>query len=196
MAASTPFVRGAVLEGILGTVHDGDTIGVYFEARPSVKQAVRLACIDTPEMADKRKRWALQPGAPIAQKALQRLLRLPGARVIVSIGAIDKYRRIVGFARFVDDKVSANQRMVALGWAYPYYLTAALRDTYNNAHAKARAKAVGLFDGTFPPLVTPAEWRRGITMNQFESRSAPVRRDPREVEEVSLYEAMHVPEWA
>jgi len=117
------------------SVRDGDTVRLQ---RDGALVAVRLACIDAPELRQR-------PQGPEARQLLRELLP-PGSAVQVRRFATDRYGRLVAELR-TPGGVNVNQRLVARGAAFVYwaYIRGCDRQTYGRLETEARLKRLGVW---------------------------------------------------
>ena len=141
---------GAILNGVVVGVSDGDTLKVL----DSNKQLhpVRLMGIDAPEKAQ-----------PFGQRSKQSLSSLVFRRQVeVEWNKKDKYGRIVGKVHTLDGTDACLAQISSgMAWHYKQYSseqTPADRVRYSEAETKARSDGVGLWRESSP--IPPWEWRR------------------------------------
>jgi len=125
----------ATAESRVVSVRDGDTVRLQ---RNGALVAVRLACIDAPELRQR-------PQGPGARQLLRELLP-PGSAVQVRRFATDRYGRLVAELR-TPGGVNVNQRLVARGAAFVYwaYIRGCDRQTYGRLETEARLKRLGVW---------------------------------------------------
>lgn len=132
------------------SVSDGDTISVR---QGNEQFSVRLACVDSPERAQK-------PWSEYSANRLKQLLP-SGQTVQIRVVDIDRYGRTV--AEVYRGNQSVNLQMVQEGQAvvYPQYLNgcAATKDQYLQAEAVAKQQRLGLWNQNNP--IMPWNFRRG-----------------------------------
>ena len=116
-------------------VRDGDTVRLL---RNGELVAVRLACIDAPELRQR-------PQGPEARQLLQELLP-PGSAVQLRRFATDRYGRLVAELR-TPKGVNVNQRLVERGVAFVYwaYIRGCDRQTYGRLETEARLMRLGVW---------------------------------------------------
>ena len=117
------------------SIADGDTVRLR---RNGELVAVRLACIDAPELRQR-------PQGHEARQLLQELLP-PGSAVQLRRFATDRYGRLVAELR-TPAGVNVNQRLVARGAAFVYwaYIRGCDRQTYGRLETEARLKRLGVW---------------------------------------------------
>ena len=122
-------------EATVDAVHDGDTVRLR---RDGERVAVRLACIDAPELRQR-------PQGAAARWQLRELLPL-GSAVQVRRFATDRYGRLVAELR-TPQGVNVNQRLVERGAAFVYwaYIRGCDRQTYGRLETQARLKRLGVW---------------------------------------------------
>ncbi|MEY4430890.1 MAG: hypothetical protein RLZZ533_826 [Cyanobacteriota bacterium] len=122
-------------EATVVAVRDGDTVRVRREGE---LVAVRLACIDAPELRQ-------QPQGPAARWQLRELLP-PGSAVQLRRFATDRYGRLVAELRTARG-VNVNQRLVEQGAAFVYwaYIRGCDRQSYARLETQARLKRLGVW---------------------------------------------------
>lgn len=135
---------GAVVEGTVVDVRDGDTL--YLRVHPEFLMTVRLAEIDAPELA--------QSFGPEARAELSALVL--GKWVRAQVVDTDPWRRSV--ARVYIDGVSVNRTLVEGGaaWVYARYLKD--KETLFGLESRARAARLGLWAEENP--TPPWEFRQ------------------------------------
>ncbi|WP_025028034.1 thermonuclease family protein [Caldalkalibacillus mannanilyticus] len=116
-ACSEPSSMGDIEEGTVLRVVDGDTIKVKLNG---VEETVRLLCIDTPEMKDKR----FDGPQPFAEEATEFVTdMLSGKKVELELGlgnGRDKYGRLLAYV-YVDGQM-INERLLEEGLARVAYV--------------------------------------------------------------------------
>jgi micrococcal nuclease len=136
-------------DGLVTSVHDGDTITVINEKK--VVEKVRLHRIDSPEM--KGSKWQYQPYANEAQVALSNLC-LNEVATIVRKGV--SYDRTVGEVSCKKTIVSDYMIRTGHAWAYRYSALKSQKLLQTNA----QISKVGLWALSNP--VEPLLWRQGV----------------------------------
>ena len=139
----------AILEGLVTTVADGDTLTVLDEAK--ISHRIRLLGIDAPERG--------QPFGKVARQVL--LERVIRKRVQVLVQSRDRYGRTVG--KLLLNGLDINLEMVRAGlaWHYKHYAGDQLPSDarlYGQAEDQARKARTGLWADADP--LQPWEWRR------------------------------------
>lgn len=148
--ADMPMARSQPLSGTVVRTGDGDDITVRTPQGNLLK--VRLACIDTPELAQ----------APFGRAATTRLQQLlpVGSTVTVRVADVDRYQRSVGEVYY--NNRSINLQLVREGHAAVYrrYLQScpATREQYLTAENQAKQQRLGFWQQASP--VMPWEFRR------------------------------------
>lgn len=145
-AASALFFSCAVwadTQGVVVSVHDGDTLTVLFEKQ---QLKIRLAVIDAPELR--------QPFGQRSKEALSDLCFQESASV--AIIAKDRYGRSVGKVKCRDTDAGAAQVALGMAWVFDRYSkpNSPLYPLQDGAKAAKR----GLWADTDP--VPPWEWRK------------------------------------
>ncbi len=133
-------------------VYDGDTYTVDLDG---ARLRVRLQGVDCPELADRRGRWAEQPGARQARDWVA--ARTADRYVLLEITGAGRYR-VVGRVILPGGQDLATE-LVRAGWAWVdprYSHDRVLLDL----QAEARAARRGLWGLPGKP-VPPWEWRKG-----------------------------------
>ena len=132
------------------SVGDGDTIRVRTSLGET--QTIRLACIDSAEMAQ----------APHGEQARQRLqLIIPvGTPVNIQAQTTDRYGRTV--AEVFKNNLNVNLAMVQEGRAVAYrqYLSQCEGDRYLSAEASAKSRRLAFWNQAEP--IMPWDFRRGV----------------------------------
>ena len=143
---------GRIIEGMVKTVYDGDT--VLLATREQSRLKVRLYGIDAPETAKPN-----QPGQPFGAVSRRTLMyKIMGRQVSVEIMDTDQYQRAVAVIRYAGRDI--NREMVAEGmaWAYRQYLQAPYASEYIDLEERARSRHKGLWRDTNP--LPPWEFRK------------------------------------
>ena len=140
-----------LLEGMVTSVHDGDTITLNVGG---AAHHIRLDSIDAPELA--------QPYGNASQTALSRAVL--GKQMRVAYTKTDQYDRIVG-AVFSDScqYVNLSQVSTGLAWFYKAYqceISAAVRTQFSQAQGSASAADLGLWAQVDPEA--PWFYRNGF----------------------------------
>lgn len=141
---------------LVAKVVDGDTLEVA--CVDTARTRVRLALINTPELADARGRWPLQPGATQATDALKR--EADGRWVWLKVVALDDYGRMLAEVWRHGDGMSLGLLMAEAGWAQ----VRCNKRCPEVRAAKERAKAAGRgIWGLSDPgaRVWDSDWRKG-----------------------------------
>lgn len=144
MLAAAESHAGRMVEGVVRTVYDGDTILLATPESSRIK--TRLYGIDAPETAKPD-----QPGQPFGGAARRALLsKIIGKRVSAEIVAVDQYQRSVAVIRYAGRDI--NREMVAEGmaWAYRQFLQGPYATEYLDAESRARARRAGLWRDANP----------------------------------------------
>lgn len=144
MLAAAESHAGRMVEGVVRTVYDGDTILLATPESSRIK--TRLYGIDAPETAKPD-----QPGQPFGGAARRALLsKIIGKRVSAEIVAVDQYQRSVAVIRYAGRDI--NREMVAEGmaWAYRQFLQGPYATEYLDAESRARARRAGLWRNANP----------------------------------------------
>jgi micrococcal nuclease len=160
---TSPSPSDTALEGypaqvVPGSIHDGDTFRVTSSAPELVKYAdkkgeikVRFACIDAPEIAQKR--------GPAARSSLQQILADSGNRVNVQPMDVDRYGRVVAEIWTNEGLVQSIQ--AGLGDVFPYEQYKANCKNWEAVSASAadaKRSRRGVWADAKPEY--PWEWRR------------------------------------
>lgn len=135
-------------DGVVASVHDGDTLTVKNEK--GVPEKIRIYQIDAPEM--KGSLWGYQPYASEARTSLLNLCMLKVAAV--QRKSIDAYGRTIGMVTCQGYDVAKWQLDTGSAWAYRYTATKALKAQ----QAKARQLKDGLWGLDNP--IEPYLWRK------------------------------------
>lgn len=143
---------GRIIEGIVRTVYDGDT--VLLATREESHLKVRLYGIDAPETKKPKKPG--QPHGDISKRTL--MYKIMGRRVTAEIIDIDKYKRAVAVIRY--SRRDINREMVEEGsaWAYRQYLQGSYESEYIGSENRARLRRIGLWRELNPQ--PPWEFRK------------------------------------
>lgn len=136
-------------DGVVVSIHDGDTVLVAPHGAPHGDMGVRLYGINAPELN--------QPGGRESCAALQNTVR-PGDAVKVIPLADDRYNRVIGL--IIRDGVILNYEQVRQGqaWVYPQYCKARFCKEWRHAEQAARERRYGLWGEASP--VPPWVWRK------------------------------------
>ena len=143
---------GRIIEGLVRTVYDGDT--VLLATREQSRLKVRLYGIDAPETAKPN-----VPGQPFGAVSRRTLMyKIMGRQVSAEIMDTDQYQRAVAVIRYAGRDI--NREMVAEGmaWAYRQYLQGAYVSEYIGMEVNARSRHKGLWRDTNP--LPPWEFRK------------------------------------
>ena len=132
-------LRGAVVEGTVVDVRDGDTLEL--SVHPEFLVVVRLAEIDAPEL---RQPFGLEARGELSKFVLGKWVR-------VEIVDTDAWRRSV--ARVYVDDLWVNRALVEEGAAWVYARYVKDEETLFDVEARARAARLGLWaeDDPTPP---------------------------------------------
>jgi endonuclease YncB( thermonuclease family) len=143
---------GRMIEGVVKTVYDGDTL--LLTTREESRLKVRLYGIDAPET--KKTDRAGQPHGDISKRTL--MYKIMGRRVTAEIIDIDQYKRAVAVIRYSGRDI--NREMIEEGsaWAYRQYLRGNYEPQYIGSENRARSRRTGLWREPDPK--PPWEFRR------------------------------------
>ena len=136
-------------EGVLVSVHDGDTVVVAPYGAPHGALLVRLYGIEAPELD--------QVGGREAHAALQNLVQ-PGDAVSVVPLSGDRYSRVVGLVIHSGLILNYEQIRTGQAWVYPQYCKARFCGEWRRVEESARHSHAGLWQIDSP--VPPWNWRK------------------------------------
>lgn len=142
-SSTSPYAQGAIAEGVVDRVIDGDTVDVW---QTSEIVRVRLLGIDTPETVDPRK-----PVQCFGAEASEHLRDLLDGQLVTleydeTQGEIDKYGRHLAYL-FLEDGTNVSLQMIAEGYAYEYTYNDPYKyqATFKIAQAEAQETQIGLW---------------------------------------------------
>lgn len=130
---------GRIVEGVVRTVYDGDTL--LLATREQSRLKVRLYGIDAPETAKPD-----VPGQPFGTVARRTLMyKVMGRRVSAEIMDTDQYSRAVAVIRYAGRDINRELVSEGMAWAYRQYLAGAYAPEYIGAEERARLRHKGLW---------------------------------------------------
>lgn len=132
-------------QGLVVSVHDGDTISILVDGQQQEK--IRLNEIDAPELA--------QPYGKASKQALSALVYRK--TVTVNVDGVDRYGRTLG--RVYLDKMDVNAELVRIGaaWVYRRY---SHDKSLIGLESEAKTAGAGLWALPATDQVPPWEWRK------------------------------------
>ena len=143
---------GRLIEGMVRTVYDGDTI--LMVTREESRLKIRLYGIDAPETKKPDK-----PGQPYGNIAKRTLMyKIIGRRVSAEIMDIDQYQRAVAVIRYEGRDINREMVSEGMAWAYRQYLRGEYESEYIGAENLARSRRSGLWRESNPQ--PPWEFRK------------------------------------
>ena len=152
MVTAGSALAGRIVEGMVRTVYDGDT--VLLVTREESRLKVRLYGIDAPET-----RKPNQPGQSYGDIAKRTLMfKIIGRRVSAEIMDIDQYKRAVAVIRYEGRDINREMVSEGLAWAYRQYLQGAYESEYIGGETRARSRRTGLWRDPNPQ--PPWEFRK------------------------------------
>lgn len=135
---------GRIIEGIVKTVYDGDTL--LLVTREDSRLKVRLYGVDAPEA-----RKPDIPGQPFGDISRRTLMyKIIGRRVQAELIDVDQYKRAVAVIRYAGRDINREMVSEGLAWAYRKYLDGAYASEYIGGENQARRKRVGLWHDSNP----------------------------------------------
>jgi endonuclease YncB( thermonuclease family) len=143
---------GRIIEGMVRTVYDGDTI--LMVTREESRLKIRLYGIDAPETKKSDK-----PGQPFGNIAKRTLMyKIIGRRVSAEIIDIDQYQRAVAVIRYEGRDINREMVSEGMAWAYRQYLQAPYESEYIGSENRARSRRTGIWRESNPQ--PPWEFRK------------------------------------
>ena len=143
---------GRIIEGVVKSVYDGDT--VMLATREQSRLKVRLYGIDAPETAKPN-----TPGQPFGAVSRRTLMyKIMGRQVSAEIMDTDQYQRAVAVIRYSGRDINREMVHEGMAWAYRHYLQGAYASEYIDSEESARSRHKGLWRDANPQ--PPWEFRK------------------------------------
>ncbi len=152
LAFASAAAAAETMQGMVKTVHDGDTLVLV--GRGIGRVTVRLYGVDAPET-----RKPQSPGQPFGSQAKRVLMyKLLGKEVTAELVERDQYGRAVAVVKQAGRDINAEMVAEGMAWAYRQYLSGPYASKYIALEEQARRQHRGLWRDTNPQ--PPWEFRR------------------------------------
>src|SRR5512133_985008 len=143
-----------IIEGVVRSVYDGDTI--LLTTRTQSRLKVRLYGIDAPETT--KPDAPGQPFGAISRRTLKD--KIMGRQVSAEIVDVDQYQRAVAVIRYAGRDINREMAAEGMAWAYRQYLQGPYASEYIGAESRARSARAGLWRDANPQ--PPWEYRQTL----------------------------------
>ncbi len=137
-------VTAETLEGVVKTVHDGDTVVIV--GRNTGRVTIRLYGVDAPET--RKPDVPGQPYGAMSGRVLKN--KVFGKQVKAEVQDRDQYGRVVAVIRLGARDINAEMVAEGLAWAYRHHLEGAYASQYIKLEEQARKERLGLWQDNNP----------------------------------------------